>query len=124
MTAIFPGELAWFLLTVGTLFLVGIPVLVKTTWVPAQLQYREYTPSELSSAQTRFFEASDAEMAELGFRPTATFSATNLNGSNLNRIYHSPADPSGAVFTILKTAGKNGVQAQNIDSRNSVMEHD
>jgi hypothetical protein len=93
------------LVTVGIMFLVGIPAITRKVWLPRNLQCEEVPREKLTPRQAAFFDAYDKEMAEIAYFPLSTFRVINLKGTNLNRAYISSSDPARCLVTMMSTGG-------------------
>jgi hypothetical protein len=80
------------LLTVALMFVIGIPLIMKTIWLPGALQFEEVSDGALDERQQRFFGGTDEKIRDLGFRPLKTFRVKNMIGKNLLRVYTSSSD--------------------------------
>lgn len=89
------------LVTVGIIFLVGIPAITRTVWLPRNLQCEVVPPDKLTPRQATFFNSYDKKMAEIAYFPLSTFRVINLKGSNLNRAYTSSSDPARCLVTMM-----------------------
>ena len=104
----------WLLLiTVGALFVVGIPVIRATVSLPSRLEYQDVPDAELNDRQRRFFERYDHDLDSLGFEVVRTFRVVNLQGFNLNRLYRSRNDSTLAMATALRSHVEESPGAQN-----------
>jgi len=89
------------LFTVGILFLVGIPAITRTVWLPRNLQCEQVSRDKLTPRQAAFFDSYDKKMAEMAYFPIGTFRVTNLKGQNLNCAYANSADPARCLLTMM-----------------------
>jgi hypothetical protein len=89
------------LFTFGVLFLVGIPAITRTVWLPRNLQCEQISRDKLTPRQAAFFDSYDKKMAEMAYFPISTFRVTNLKGQNLNCAYANSADPARCLVTMI-----------------------
>ncbi len=95
------------LVSIGIMFLVGVPAITRNVWLPRHLQCEEVPREKLTPRQAAFFDSYDKKMAEIAYFPLSTFRVINLKGSNLNRAYASSSDPARCLVTMM-SAGGNG----------------
>lgn len=100
-------ESQWFLITVIALLVIGLPRIASQISLPAQLQFQEVPPDELTPRQAKHFDEADEKLNPLGYHPLSTFRAVNLKGANLNRVYTSTLDPARIMVTLLSSAEGN-----------------
>jgi hypothetical protein len=99
----FDFESQWFLITVIALLVIGLPRIASQISLPAQLQFQEVPPDELTPRQAKHFDEADEKLKPLGYHPLSTFRAVNLKGANLNRAYTSTVDPARIMVTLLSS---------------------
>jgi hypothetical protein len=89
------------LFTFAILFLVGIPAITRSVWLPRNLQCEVISRDKLTPRQAAFFDSYDKKMAEMAYFPISTFRVTNLKGQNLNCAYANSADPARCLATMM-----------------------
>ncbi len=97
-------ESQWFLITVIAMLVVGLPLIAARISLPAQLQFQEVPPDELTPRQAEHFDEADEQLKPLGYHPLSTFRAVNLKGANLSRVYTSTLNPARIMVTLLSSA--------------------
>ncbi len=98
-------EIFSLLVTVAALFVVGIPQIRRTVFLPRDLQIEDIPAEKLTPAQAEFLDATDRQVAALNYFPFKTYHVPNLMGHNMVRVYLNPSDPAKCVLTMV--AAKN-----------------
>ena len=101
-----PQEIYILLYTIAVTALIAVPRIVKKHYMPRDLEFEQVPESSLNAVQADFFAKSDKRMAEIGYRPFATFRVTNLMGRNISRAYMNSTEPTfGLVCAITGAKG-------------------
>jgi hypothetical protein len=100
-------ESQWFLMAIIAMLVVGLPLIAGRISLPAQLQFQEVPPDELTPRQAEHFDAADEKLKPLGYHPLSTFRAVNLKGANLSRVYTSTLNPARILVTLLSSPRRN-----------------
>lgn len=102
-------ELQWLVTAVVAMLVIGLPLIVSRSSLPAQLQFEKITQDRLTPKQTEYFDGADAKLGPLGYHPLTTFRVVNLSGANLSRVYTSSSDPARILVALMSAPrGKMG----------------
>lgn len=109
-----PADLAVLLFVAGLCLVVGLPAIRAGVRLPSDLQLEPVADAELTPAQGEHFRRLDEEAARSHLAPLLSFRATNLQGSNVNRLYRSEVEPVALCASCLSSDPALGArQGQN-----------
>jgi hypothetical protein len=102
-----PWDLVLFAVVVVGFFVIGLPRIVGTIHIPAEVELQEVPEYELTDRQRIFFEAVDSKLSAMGYSPAITYRAVNMQGHNLLRTYLSDSDYAIITLTLLRSEIEN-----------------
>lgn len=105
-----PADLLIFAVTVLGFVTIGLALIVRRVFVPRRVVFEAVAEADLTPAQRSYFDALDAELAALGYRPGGTRRATNMQGPAMLRLYLNPTDPAIVTANLMTSQAATGNQ--------------
>jgi len=102
-----PYDLALFAIVVAGFFVIGLPRIVGSIHIPAEVELQEVPEYELTDRQRIFFDEIDGKLAAMGYSPAISYRAVNMQGHNLLRTYLSDSDYAIIMLTLLRSEVEN-----------------
>lgn len=105
-----PPDVAIFGIVVAAFFVVGLPLITRRVSVPARVEFEEVPDHDLTPGQTAYFSTLDAQLFDLGYRPTVNRRPTNMQGRALIRTYYSEVDPAIVMMNLMTSEVEGSVE--------------